>query len=60
MPRDIELALKRLVLSDSAYWTRDDLSEEAEQFRHRLFVDASSEESDSADSWALCDTTVLL
>eukprot|EP01047_Picozoa_sp_COSAG01_P054305 COSAG01_NODE_5920_length_3955_cov_7.103502_4_plen_135_part_00 len=29
MPRDIELALKRLVLPGSAYWTRDDLSEEA-------------------------------
>jgi histone H3/H4 len=24
MPRDIELALKRLVLPGSAYWTRDD------------------------------------
>ena len=31
MPRDIELALKRLVLPGSAYWTRDDLSEEAQQ-----------------------------
>jgi|EP01047_Picozoa_sp_COSAG01_P043041 histone H3/H4 len=51
MPRDIELALKRLVLPGSAYWTRDDLSEEAQQIRHRLFVDASSEESDSGDSW---------
>ena len=30
MPRDIELALKRLVLPGSAYWTRDDLSEEAQ------------------------------
>ena len=26
MPRDIELALKRLVLPGSAYWTRDDLA----------------------------------
>jgi histone H3/H4 len=51
MPRDIELALKRLVLPGSAYWTRDDLSEETQQIRHRLFVDASSEESDSGDSW---------
>ena len=33
MPRDIELALKRLVLPGSAYWTRDDLSEEAQQIR---------------------------
>jgi hypothetical protein len=30
-----------LVLPGSAYWTRDDLSEEAQQIRHRLFVDAS-------------------
>eukprot|EP01047_Picozoa_sp_COSAG01_P127136 COSAG01_NODE_56370_length_318_cov_217.342466_1_plen_43_part_10 len=27
MPRDIELALKRLVLPGSAYWTRDNLPE---------------------------------
>ena len=27
MPRDIELALKRLALPGSAYWTRDDFSE---------------------------------
>ena len=31
MPRDIELALKRLVLPGSAYWTRDDLPKEAKQ-----------------------------
>jgi histone H3/H4 len=53
MPRDIELALKRLVLPGSAYWTRDDLSEEAQQIRHRLFVDASSEESDSGDAFQI-------
>jgi hypothetical protein len=55
LPRDIELALKRLVLPGStgvlAYWSRDNLPEEAQQIRHRLFVDASSEESDSGDSW---------
>ena len=53
MPRDIELALKRLVLPGSTYWTRDDLPEEARQIRQRLFADtdASSEESDSGDSW---------
>ena len=47
MPRDIEVALKRLVLPGSAYWTRDDLPEEARQIRQRLFADtdASSEES---------------
>ena len=28
MPRDIELALKRLVLPGSTYWTRDDLPQE--------------------------------
>ena len=44
LPRDIELALKRLVLPGSAYWSRDNLPEEAQQIRHRLFVDASSEE----------------
>ena len=50
MPRDIELALKRLVLPGSAYWTRDDLPEEARQIRQRLFADtdASSEESTPA------------
>eukprot|EP01047_Picozoa_sp_COSAG01_P004547 COSAG01_NODE_151_length_23939_cov_24.482802_1_plen_141_part_00 len=38
LPRDIELALKRLVLPGSAYWSRDNLPEEAQQIRHRLFV----------------------
>ena len=52
MPRDIELALKRLVLPGSAYWTRDDLSEEAQQIREHLFAaDSSDTESDSGDSW---------
>ena len=53
LPRDIELALKRLVLPGSAYWTRDDLPEEARQIRQRLFADtgSSEEESDSGDSW---------
>ena len=52
MPRDIELALKRLVLPGSAYWTRDDLSEEAQQIREHLFTaDSSGTESDSGDSW---------
>ena len=51
MPRDIELALKRLVLPGSAYWTRDDLSEEAREIRQHMFADASSEESDSGESW---------
>ena len=52
MPRDIELALKRLVLPGSAYWTRDDLSEEAQQIREHLFAaDSSGTESDSGDSW---------
>ena len=52
LPRDIELALKRLVLPGSAYWTRDDLPEEARRIRQRLFADTgSSEESDSGDSW---------
>jgi histone H3/H4 len=52
MPRDIELALKRLVLPGSAYWTRDDLSKEAQQIREHLFAaDSSDTESDSGDSW---------
>jgi histone H3/H4 len=51
MPRDIELALKRLVLPGSAYWTRDNLPEEAQLIRERLFSAASSSESDSDDSW---------
>jgi histone H3/H4 len=52
MPRDIELALKRLVLPGSAYWTRDDLSKEAQQIREHLFTaDSSDTESDSGDSW---------
>ena len=45
MPRDIELALKRLVLPGSAYWTRDDLSEEAQQIREHLFTADSSDTS---------------
>ena len=49
MPRDIELALKRLVLPGSAYWTRDDLPEEARQIRQRLFV----EWPDSHVEWLL-------
>jgi histone H3/H4 len=52
LPRDIELALKRLVLPGSAYWSRDNLPEEAQRIRQRLFADTdSSEESDSGDSW---------
>jgi hypothetical protein len=52
MPRDIELALKRLVLPGSAYWTRDDLLEEAQKIREHLFAtDSSGTESDSDDSW---------
>jgi hypothetical protein len=53
LPRDIELALKRLVLPGSAYWSWDSLPEEAQRIRQRLFADtdASNEESDSADSW---------
>ena len=43
MPRDIELALKRLVLPGSAYWTRDDLSKEAQQIREHLFTADSSD-----------------
>jgi|EP01047_Picozoa_sp_COSAG01_P054038 hypothetical protein len=34
LPRDIELALKRLVLPGSAYWSRDNLPEEAQRIRH--------------------------
>ena len=48
MPRDIELALKRLVLPGSAYWTRDDLSEEAQQIREHLRLNTFD-----------CSTTVL-
>ena len=48
MPRDIELALKRLVLPGSAYWTRDDLSEEAQQIREHLFTADSSGTGSSA------------
>jgi hypothetical protein len=50
LPRDIELALKRLVLPGSAYWKRTDLSEEAQQLRTRLFAsgDCSSE---SDEDW---------
>ena len=45
MPRDVELALKRLVLPGSAYWARDDLSEETREIRQHMFTDASSEVS---------------
>ena len=52
MPRDIELALKRLVLPGSAYWRRADLCAEARQIRQRLFEE-DSEDSDSGDSWVM-------
>jgi hypothetical protein len=39
------------VLPGSAYWTRDNLPEEAQLIRERLFSAASSSESDSDDSW---------
>ena len=51
MPRDIELALKRLVLPGSAYWTRDDLSEEAQQIREHLFTVDSSGREWKGEKW---------
>lgn len=49
--RDVELALKRLVLPGSAYWKRDDLSEETKRIRNDLFDSGTS--SDSDESWVV-------
>ena len=49
--RDVELALKRLVLPGSAYWKRDDLSEETQRIRNDLFDSDTS--SDSDESWVV-------
>ena len=53
MPRDIELALKRIVLPGSAYWKRDDLSEDTKRIRADLFDSSTSSDSESDESWVL-------
>ena len=51
LPRDIELALKRLVLPGSAYWQREDLSEDTKRIRSDLFESDASSGSESDESW---------
>lgn len=53
MPRDIELALKRLVLPGSAYWKRDDLCEDTKRIRADLFDSSTSSDSESDESWVV-------
>ena len=53
MPRDVELALKRLVLPGSAYWKRDDLSEDTRRIRADLFDSDTSSGSESDESWVV-------
>ena len=53
MPRDVELALKRLVLPGSAYWKRDDLSQETQRIRNDLFDSGTSSGSESDESWVV-------
>ena len=50
MPRDVELALKRLVLPGSDYWKREDLCQTARTYRQEMFSN-NSESASSEDEW---------